>query len=154
MRTVLFQNFKKKMSEAAIGRCLPEIDALLTPFWILTINQWTVLKLFVNFQKIKRNSVLESCCSSAQKSIPSEENFNGHAKIPITHILYRRTKPRGVFRTHSHIYDGAFLQKEAVSNFFKTFSPQMLDWVLNTPLSSEKLRQECEHMTNSPSLMI
>ena len=49
MRTVLFQNFKSKMSEAAIGRCLPEIDALLTPFWILTKNQWTVLKRFVNF---------------------------------------------------------------------------------------------------------
>ena len=38
MRTVLFQNFKRKMLEAAIGKCLPEIGALLTPFWILTIN--------------------------------------------------------------------------------------------------------------------
>ena len=38
MRTVFFQNFKTKVSEAAIGRCSPEIDALPTPFWILTIN--------------------------------------------------------------------------------------------------------------------
>ena len=31
MRIVLFQNFKRKMSEAAIWRCLPEIDALPNP---------------------------------------------------------------------------------------------------------------------------
>ena len=28
-----------------------------------------------------------------KKSIYSKENFNGHAKIIITHILYRRTTP-------------------------------------------------------------
>ena len=38
MRTVLFQNFKRKMLEAAIGKCPPEINALPTPFWILAIN--------------------------------------------------------------------------------------------------------------------
>ena len=38
MRTVLFQNLKRKMLEAAIGRCPPEIDALPTPISILTIN--------------------------------------------------------------------------------------------------------------------
>ena len=38
MRTVLFQNFKRNMLEAAIGKCSPEIDALPIPFWILTIN--------------------------------------------------------------------------------------------------------------------
>ena len=38
MRIVLFQNFKRKMSEAAIGRYSSEIDALLIAFWILTIN--------------------------------------------------------------------------------------------------------------------
>ena len=38
MRTVLFQNFERKMLEAAIGKCSPEINALPTPFWILTIN--------------------------------------------------------------------------------------------------------------------
>ena len=31
MRTALFQNFKRKMSEAAIERCSPEVDALSTP---------------------------------------------------------------------------------------------------------------------------
>ena len=31
---------------------------------------------------------------------------------------------------------------------------QMLDWVLNTHLSSERLLQECEYMTNSLSLII
>ena len=31
MRTVLPQNFKRKMLEAAIGRCPPVIDALPTP---------------------------------------------------------------------------------------------------------------------------
>ena len=36
----------------------------------------------------------------------------------------------------------------------KNFPPKMLDWVLITPLSSERLLQECEYMTNSPSLMI
>ena len=38
MRTVLFQNLKRKMLEIAIGKCPPEIDALPTPFWILAIN--------------------------------------------------------------------------------------------------------------------
>ena len=38
MRIVLFQIFKRKMSEAAIRRCSPEIDAPPTPFWILRIN--------------------------------------------------------------------------------------------------------------------
>ena len=38
MRPALFQNFKRKMSEAAIERCSPEVDALSTPFWILIIN--------------------------------------------------------------------------------------------------------------------
>ena len=38
MRIVLFQNFKRKMLEAAIGKCSPEIDALPTQFWILIIN--------------------------------------------------------------------------------------------------------------------
>ena len=49
MKTVLFQNFKRKMLEAAIGEFPPEINAPLTPFWILTINYWKVLKIFVNF---------------------------------------------------------------------------------------------------------
>ena len=53
-----------------------------------------------------------------------------------------------------HIYDGAFLQKEAVSNFFKNALSHMLDWVLNTPLSSERLVQECEYMANSLSLIM
>ena len=35
---VLFQNFKIKMLEAAIERCFLEMDALATPFWILTIK--------------------------------------------------------------------------------------------------------------------
>ena len=30
MRTVLFQNFKRKMLEAAIGKCPPEINAVPT----------------------------------------------------------------------------------------------------------------------------
>ena len=38
MRTVLFQDFKMKMSEADIKRCSSEIDAISTPLWILTIN--------------------------------------------------------------------------------------------------------------------
>ena len=28
-----------------------------------------------------------------KNSIPSEENFNGHAKILITHVLYGRANP-------------------------------------------------------------
>ena len=39
MRIVLFQNFKRMMSEVDIRKCSPEVDALPTPFWILTINQ-------------------------------------------------------------------------------------------------------------------
>ena len=38
MRTVLFQNFKRKMSGGAIGRYSPKIDAFPNPFWIMTIN--------------------------------------------------------------------------------------------------------------------
>ena len=38
MKTVLFQNFKRKMLEAAIGKCPAEINALPAPFWTLTIN--------------------------------------------------------------------------------------------------------------------
>ena len=30
----------------------------------------------------------------------------------------QRNSSRGVFRTQSHIYDGGFMQKEAISNFF------------------------------------
>ena len=38
MRTVLFQDFKRKIFQvAAIVRCSLEIDALPTPFCILTI---------------------------------------------------------------------------------------------------------------------
>ena len=60
-----------------------------------------------------------------------------------------KSNSRGVIRTQSHVYDGAFLQKEAVTNFFKNALSQTLDLVLNTPLSSERLLQECEYMTNS-----
>ena len=49
MRTVLFQNFKRKMLEAAIGKFPREIDALATTFRILTINYWKILKTFVTF---------------------------------------------------------------------------------------------------------
>ena len=49
MRTVLVQNFKRKMLEAPIGKRPPEIDALRTSFWNLKINSWKVLKIFVNF---------------------------------------------------------------------------------------------------------
>ena len=49
MRTGFFQDFKRKMLEAAIGKRPPDIDALSTPFWVLKINQWKVLNIFVNF---------------------------------------------------------------------------------------------------------
>ena len=61
---------------------------------------------------------------------------------------------RGVFRTQSHIYDRGFLQKEASAIFLNNALSQMLGWVLNTPLRSERLLQECEYMANSPSLII
>ena len=67
------------------------------------------------------------------------KKINGQAKILMNN-------PRGVFRTQSHIY--AFI------NFFKNVLSQMLHWILNTPLSSERLLQEYDCMTNSPSLMI
>ena len=38
MTTGLFQNFKRKMLEAAIERCPPDIDALPTLFCILARN--------------------------------------------------------------------------------------------------------------------
>ena len=48
MRLILFQNFKRKMTEVAIGRCSSEIDTFPTPFWILKTNWWNVPKNFVN----------------------------------------------------------------------------------------------------------
>ena len=46
MRTVLFENFKRKISAAAIGRWSPKIDDP-APFWILSMKgpKWKVLKL-------------------------------------------------------------------------------------------------------------
>ena len=64
-----------------------------------------------------------------------------------------KSNSRGVFRTQSHIYERAFLQRKAVSNFFKNALPHAR-LGSKSPLSSERLLQECEYMTNSPSLMI
>ena len=56
------------MSEAAIGRCSPEIDARVRFYKAAALQPIYLLK-----------------------EHSSEDNFNGYAKILITHILYRRT---------------------------------------------------------------
>ena len=56
------------MSEAAIGRCSPEIDGRVRFYKAAALQPIYLLK-----------------------EHSSEDNFNGYAKILITHILYRRT---------------------------------------------------------------
>ena len=43
---------------------------------------------------------------------------------------------RGVFRTQSNIFDGAFLRRQftAANSICNKVPSQMFDWVLNTPL--------------------
>ena len=49
-------------------------------------------------------------------------------------------KSRAVFRTHSSINDGAFLQKQLIaSSYFCRKLHHMFDLVLNTPLKRMKL---------------
>ena len=88
----------------------------------------------------------------------SEEKFNHYAKILITPILYRGATLKAylepIRRSTMEHFCKNNQQLKAVNNFRKSASFQMFDRVLNTPLSSEKLLQECECMTNSPSLII
>ena len=108
------------------------------------------------------SSVLKSCCSSVyiftKKRTPSEEKFNHYAKILITPILYRGTTLEAYLEPSRRSTMEHFCKNnqrvKTVNNFGKSSSSQMFDRVLNTPLSSEKLLQECEYMTNSPSLII
>ena len=108
------------------------------------------------------SSVLKSCCSSAytftKKKTPSEEKFNHYAKILITSILYRGTTLEAYLEPSRRSTMEHFCKNnqhvKAINNFRKSASSQMFGRILNTPLSSEKLLQECEYMTNSPSLII
>ena len=117
----------------------------------------SLIKLACNF--IKKESLVQafSCEFCKISRTPFLQNTsgqllqNGHAKILITHILYRRTTPEAYLEPSRRSTMEPFCKK---SNFFKTFPSQMLEWVLNIPLSSEKLLQEWEYMTNSPYLMI
>ena len=107
------------------------------------------------------SSVLQTCCSSAyiftKKRTPSEEKFSHYAKILITLILYRRTTLEAYLEPSRRSTMKHFCKNnqrvKAVNNFCISTSFQLFDRVLNTPLSSEKLLQEYEHMTNSPSLI-
>ena len=108
------------------------------------------------------SSVLQGCCSSVyiftKKRTPSEEKFNHYAKILITPILYRGTTLEAYLEPSRRSTMEHFCKNnqrlKAVYNFRKNASSQMFDRILNTLLSSEKLLQECEYMTNSPSLII
>ena len=60
-----------------------------------------------------------------------------NAKVTSTRIVYEKTlmKPkvfRGVFRTHSNIYNEAFLRRQLTE--WHTYIVKVVDWVLNTPL--------------------
>ena len=158
MRTVLFQNFKKKDVESSHrgmpsrNRCssnsILDFDNKLMEGTNFFCKCLEYISKRVRFYKA---ATLRSIMFT-KRSISSEENFNGHAKILITHILYRNTTPEAYLEPSRPSTMELFLQKDA--NFFKNFPPQMLDWVLNIPLSSERLLQKCEYMTNLPSLMI
>ena len=97
-----------------------------------------------NFAKFLRTPFLQN--------ISGQLLQNGHAKVLITHILYRRTTPGEYLEPSRTSTVGPFCKKKPSAIFFKNFPPQMLDWVLNNP--SERLLQEWEYMTNSPFLMI
>ena len=73
-----------------------------------------------------------------KKSTPPKEKFNIYANIRVTHILYTRTTPEAYLEPNSTSTTELFLQKEAVSIFFKNALSQMLDCVLNTPVETLK----------------
>ena len=108
------------------------------------------------------SSVLQGYCSSVyiftKKRTPSEEKFNHYAKILITPISYRGTTLEAYLEPSRRSTMEYFCKNnqrvKAANNFRKNTSSQMFNRVLNTPLSSEKILQECEYMTNSPSLLI
>ena len=58
-------------------------------------------------------------------------------KVTSTRIVYEKTVMkgkvfRGVCRTHSKIYDEAFLRKELTG--YRRYIVNIVDWALNTPL--------------------
>ena len=59
-----------------------------------------------------------------KKSIPSEENFNGHAKILITHILHRRITPEAYLEPSRTSTIELFCKKKPSASFSKTFHPR------------------------------
>ena len=143
MRTVLFQNSERKISEAAIERCSPEMLSNR----ILDFDN-KLMEGTKNFCKLLEDT-------------SKGDRFYKTADLQPIYLLKRALLLRkilmimlGVFRTKPHIYDGAFLQKYTVRNLFQSALSQMFDWVLNIPLSSERFIREYEYMTNSSSLII
>ena len=89
MRTVLFQNFKRKMSEAVTGRC--SSNSVLDFDNKLMKGTKNFCKFIEDISKGVRfyeAAALQPICLLKKKNSPSEENFNDYAKILITHILY------------------------------------------------------------------
>ena len=59
-----------------------------------------------------------------KRSISSEGNFNGHAKILITHILYRNTTPEAYLEPSRTSTRERFCKKTPSAIFSKTFHPR------------------------------
>ena len=129
MRTVLFQNFKKKDVESSHrgmpsrNRCssnsILDFDNKLMEGTNFFCKCLEYISKRVRFYKA---ATLRSIMFT-KRSISSEENFNGHAKILITHILYRRTTPEADLEPSTDLRWSLFAKRSRQQFFQKLSTP-------------------------------
>ena len=136
---------------------LSQNDAL-SKCLILKTNYRKVLKILINSLKdtgkwaqFNKAAVVQPTYLLKRGRTLSGEEFDHYAKILIMPGLYRGTNLDAylepIRRSSMEHFCKNNQRVKAADNFRKNASSQIFDRVLNTPLSSEKLPQECEYMT-------
>ena len=138
-----FKEYRKQTSRYALPK----------PFLILTTNYRKVLKILIKSLKDISKWAQFYKAAAAQptyllkKGTLSEGTFNNYAKVLITPILYTETTLEAYLESSRRSTMDYFCKNnqrlKAFNNFRKNASSQMFDRVLNTPLSSKKVRSSC-----------